>query len=95
LLRDNCGPRGFQWHHSGDESWEGAADFALSVVSARHVFFERNPPKAALNLLALGDEARLGPIHVRLRGASVQGNRAYVQNGVEPIRDEYLAAGNF
>jgi hypothetical protein len=48
-----------------------------------------------LNLLALGDEARLGPIHVRLRGASVQGNRAHVQNGVEPIRDEYLAAGNF
>src|ERR1700730_16284788 len=45
--------------------------------------------------LDLRDGARLGAIHLRERGASVQGTRAYVQNGVEPIRDEYLAAGNF
>jgi hypothetical protein len=30
-----------------------------------------------------------------LRGASVQGHRTYVRNRVEPIHDEYLAAGNF
>jgi len=30
-----------------------------------------------------------------LRGASLQGHRTYVQNGVEPICDEYLASGNF
>jgi hypothetical protein len=81
----------------------GGAGFSASTSAAG--LSSRSPLKAAcrtkpapVQLANSISATRPGLVQftfASLRGASVQGYRTYVRNGIEPIRDEYLAAGNF